>query len=266
MASLLESPLERPLLFEYQEGGVTISTSVLVMRTACSSMVSRGTLQVFIAPPLEVGKLNLAVGLAQRESKLNLKKNGALMKKPNHSSFYNSKTGKVILATMAERREIVAQLRLRQKMSLGEVMRELARQGIINTVTKKPFTKTTIASDFIYLQDQSLERAGVTVDIHRAEVLGELDQVSKVAWSRERVITKKNKDDEIIEDPDLPIVLATIKHRRAVTGTDAPTKISPTDPTGQKEYGADARDALISRLIPELANPSEAGPVGGDDG
>ena len=36
-------------------------------------------------------------------------------------------------------------------------------------------------------------------------------------------------------------------------------KIAPTDPTGQHEYGADARNTLISRLIPELASKSEIG-------
>ena len=37
-------------------------------------------------------------------------------------------------------------------------------------------------------------------------------------------------------------------------GYGKPTLIAPTDPTGTKEYGADARESILSKLFPELSD------------
>lgn len=37
------------------------------------------------------------------------------------------------------------------------------------------------------------------------------------------------------------------------------TKIAPTDPTGEKEYGADARNDLLGKLLPELTGAGAGG-------
>ena len=43
-------------------------------------------------------------------------------------------------------------------------------------------------------------------------------------------------------------------------------KVAPTDPTGTKEYGSDARDAIISKLLPGLALGDEEGETGESNG
>ena len=40
-------------------------------------------------------------------------------------------------------------------------------------------------------------------------------------------------------------------------GYGKPLLIAPTDPTGTKEYGADARTAILGKLLPELADGNE---------
>ena len=40
-------------------------------------------------------------------------------------------------------------------------------------------------------------------------------------------------------------------------GFGKPSKIALTDPTGTKEYAADARDAIIGKLLPELTDQGQ---------
>lgn len=159
---------------------------------------------------------------------------------------------------MHERRELVTQLRLREHLSLNQIVKRLADMGFVSILSGKPFGKTIISEDLKFIQQQSIDRANATIDEHRAEVLAELDEVSKVAWTKKQKI-KLDGEETLIDDPDLMIVLAAAKQRRAVTGVDSPTKISPTDPTGMREYGADARSIILSKLIPELTSESEEG-------
>ena len=42
-------------------------------------------------------------------------------------------------------------------------------------------------------------------------------------------------------------------------GYGKPLLIAPTDPTGKKEYGADARNTILGILLPELASGDTAG-------
>ena len=42
-------------------------------------------------------------------------------------------------------------------------------------------------------------------------------------------------------------------------GYGKPLLIAPTDPTGKKEYGADARNAILGVLLPELASGGSEG-------
>ena len=166
-----------------------------------------------------------------------------------------------MLATRAERLEIVARLRIREHLSVPEIVKRLAEMGMVNVLTRKPFSKSTVATDCTFLKERSIERANATIDEHRAHVLDEIDEVAEVAWAKTKGSGKK-----VTEDPDLPIILSATKQRRAVTGTDAPTKISPTDPTGQKEYGADVRNILISKLLPDFTGESETEEAGESDG
>jgi hypothetical protein len=58
-------------------------------------------------------------------------------------------------------------------------------------------------------------------------------------------------------DPTTVDRLLRIMERRAkLLGLDAPTKISPTDPTGEREYDS---SELFSKLLPELAGNGETG-------
>ena len=60
-------------------------------------------------------------------------------------------------------------------------------------------------------------------------------------------------------------VLKIVKELNKMDGNYEPLKIAPTDPTGQYEYGADARNALLGKLIPELAGRGEASEAGEPD-
>ena len=206
---------------------------VSVVHWACSSIL------------LGWGKLGFQIRLVRRRTRKPGERSAATM---SGSTFYKTAKGKQIRTTMAERREIVARLLVRNKFTQVQIMNKLNSMGLVNVVTGKPFTKSTISTDCAFLHEESLARAAKTIDGHRAAVLDELDAVSREAWG------SSGEDEEDLVPPNLPIVLATTKQRRAVIGVDSPVKIAPTDPTGQKEYGIDAREELISKLVHRTAN------------
>lgn len=51
-------------------------------------------------------------------------------------------------------------------------------------------------------------------------------------------------------------IIYYLNHKGQELGFGKPTKIAFTDPTGEKEYGADARAAILGKLLPELADES----------
>ena len=54
-------------------------------------------------------------------------------------------------------------------------------------------------------------------------------------------------------------VIKIVQELNKMDGNYEPMKIAPTDPTGTKEYGADTRSDLISKLLPGIA---AAGTIG----
>ena len=61
-------------------------------------------------------------------------------------------------------------------------------------------------------------------------------------------------------------VIRIVQELNKMDGNYEPLKIAPTDPTGTKEYGADTRSDLISKLLPGLAaNATTGGSEEADD-
>ena len=58
-------------------------------------------------------------------------------------------------------------------------------------------------------------------------------------------------------------VIKIVQELNKMDGNYEPMKIAPTDPTGTKEYGADTRSDLISKLLPGIAASTTVG--GGEE-
>ena len=54
-------------------------------------------------------------------------------------------------------------------------------------------------------------------------------------------------------------VIRIVQELNKMDGNYEPLKIAPTDPTGTKEYGADTRSDLISKLLPGIAAKATGG-------
>jgi len=49
-------------------------------------------------------------------------------------------------------------------------------------------------------------------------------------------------------------IIYYLNHKGGDLGFNKPQKIAFTDPTGEKEYGSDARDIVLGKLLPEIVN------------
>lgn len=74
-------------------------------------------------------------------------------------------------------------------------------------------------------------------DLRRME-LERLDALHGVLWAQ-----AQDGDQGAVDR-----LLRVMERRARLLGLDAPTKIAPTDPTGQEEYGNDIKQQLISRF------------------
>lgn len=169
----------------------------------------------------------------------------------------------------AERdRELIARLYLRGK-SQQEITDELNTQYYSND----PISRQQISYDIRLIIDR-WERSAVNhIEQRKAQELAKLNLVETAAWDgfekslqdREKRITGINARGSIdtttqegqAGDPRyLDIILKCVDKRCQILGLDAPTKIAPTDPTGQKEYtGAmsdEERAARISAILSQV--------------
>ena len=71
---------------------------------------------------------------------------------------------------------------------------------------------------------------------------------------------------KLIDKLNVPAIIFFLKTKGRGRGYTEHLQIAPVDPTGTKEYGADTRNALLSKLIPGLALEDEEGEAGEADG
>jgi hypothetical protein len=80
------------------------------------------------------------------------------------------------------RRRNVASLMVRG-MTQREIQEALARQGILNPETKKPYSLGTVNGDCQYWRDKWLEEAMDDIQVWKARLLAELREARRSAWS-----------------------------------------------------------------------------------
>jgi hypothetical protein len=132
------------------------------------------------------------------------------------------------------RRRKVAALRLRG-LSLYEIVDALASGPamLMNPETGDAFGKSTIDRDLRFLEREWRKEAVAAIAEHKAIQLAELREARRKAWSA----------------GDVPEVRQNIALEMRLLGTEAPTKIAPTDPSGDNPYTGlnddELRDAIL---------------------
>lgn len=156
-------------------------------------------------------------------------------------------------------RETISRLRLR-----GRTLDQIADEVGVSKMTVRRELKALIgewqqsaAEDIAAVKARELRR----LDEIESETWAEWER-SKQDWEKRMVEKgggKGGKDKSKIErggqcgDPRYLNVLIGIGERRAkILGVDAPTKIAPTDPTGEREHGKMTDEELNARIA-ELA-------------
>lgn len=168
------------------------------------------------------------------------------------------------LAQRAKHRQRIAELRLKGT-TIAEIVRSLR------------LSESTVHREIRSLNAEWKASAAASIDEHRARELRKLELVEQAAWKEyersRKDYTKKTAEDVEIKgrDGEGPTVLPGTKHkvetggrlgdprllqialnageaRRKILGLDAPTKVAPTDPTGEKPYQAMGDDELTRRI------------------
>lgn len=144
------------------------------------------------------------------------------------------------------RRRQVAALKLRG-LTLREIEEALAKAGLMNPKTGKPWDLKTVWKDVTHLQAEWKEEARKDTDDHRARLLAEIGAAKRAAWNHN----------------DLDVVLKAIKEEKALLGVDAPLKVAPTTPEGKAlPMGMDLSRLTLDQLealegIVKAATPGE---------
>jgi predicted transcriptional regulator len=145
---------------------------------------------------------------------------------------------------------------------------ELYREGIYQAVIANQLglSQATVSREIKLLRDK-WEQEGID-NINQAKVreLEKLDTLELVYWNawmrsqKDSVVTTKGKQstgdvdfNRIEKNRDgnkafLDGVMDCIKQRCAILGVEAPTKIAPTNPTGDQPYDNDKANQSLSAL------------------
>lgn len=166
----------------------------------------------------------------------------------------------------ASHRQKIAELRL-----TGHTVHQIVRMSKLS--------KSTVQREFRALAADWLEAAAIATDEHRAVELARLEQIEREAfaeWERSKLdyakeftesvkgmceqagfetkpkVVKRETGGRIGDARFLQIILNAQERRAKLLGLDAPTKVAPTDPTGEQPYDR-MSDAEIDARIAELA-------------
>lgn len=168
-------------------------------------------------------------------------------------------------------RETIARLRLRAR-TLAQI------------VTETGLSKATVCRELNIIEAEWRESAQEAIDRVKAREMQKLDHLEQEAfeqWERskadaeKRVVEKGGRDGRKSKierqgqcgDPRYLNVLLGIHERRAkILGSDAPTKVAPTNPDGTESYrpmSDEELDARIRELASKVGMPEGAAPHGG---
>lgn len=129
------------------------------------------------------------------------------------------------------RRRQVASLTLRG-ITMREIEDALAKAGMKNPKTGKPWDLKTVWKDIQFLRQGWREEAKKAMGDHQAQILAKLEEVERAGWT----------------GANLEVVLKAIAQRRALLGTDAPMKSALTDTEGNDV----SREAIFANLHAKL--------------
>lgn len=154
----------------------------------------------------------------------------------------------------------------------GKFQHEIA--STINSDPDRDYTLTQpmISYDLKAVQDDWRDSAVRDFDAAKAEAIAKIDELERTYWAawlasretKERTIQEQivattartkaviHKEEQVGDPRFLAGVQWCIDRRCKLMGLDAPLKIAPTDPSGQKEYDADSRAAFQAELRDRL--------------
>jgi len=144
----------------------------------------------------------------------------------------------------------ITQARVSQELKVIQKEWERRYAGTIHQLKMRELTKID-ALELMYLDqfEKSINLSRVT----REEKRG-----NKESYTKERV-----EENELGDPRYLQGIQWCIEQRCKLLGLNAPVKVAPTDPTGEKEYGALTDNELARRLLAVIA-AGKADGVGGD--
>jgi hypothetical protein len=152
---------------------------------------------------------------------------------------------------IAIRRERVARLRLR-----GLTEREIAFQlgsgenALFNPKTHKPYSNFIVHRDLEWLREQWEKEATKEIGEWKTKLIVEVEEVKRAAWAH----------------GELETVLKCVTQQRKIMGIDAPVKIAPTSPDGEKPYESLSDEERVARLAAILDAARERGSKPPDSG
>ena len=171
---------------------------------------------------------------------------------------------------MDDRRARVASCKI-QGLSIRKTIDVLAKAKCVNPDTGKPWSTAIIKSDVDHLVARWREEALRDISQAKAEELAKLDELEREAWAawhrgigRKQVRTTKiggkeggevSLRTEVLNgDPRyLGIVLDCQQRRAKILGLDAPQKIAPTNPEGDRPYQPQDLSGLSDDELRQLA-------------
>lgn len=135
----------------------------------------------------------------------------------------------------------------------------LLRNPKIRAYISKRYAEVAMDSNEVLGRLAKLARSSASNYVDKHGVV-DWDKVKKDGYAIKSITHTKGKNSKVETEGRLKALeLIGRVHGMYIT------KIAPTDPTGKKEYGADARSDLISKLLPELAIADTGGETGEAD-
>lgn len=183
-----------------------------------------------------------------------------------------------------DRRARVASCKV-QGLSIRQTIAALAKAGCVNPDSKKPWAICAIKADLDALTARWQSEALRDISQAKAEELAKLDELEREAWAawyrgigRKQIRTTKTKRGTDATQGDAPtapgmdetetsvrteslngdprylgIVLDCQQRRAKMLGLDAPQKIAPTNPEGDKPYQPQDLSGLSDDELRQLA-------------
>jgi len=118
--------------------------------------------------------------------------------------------------------------------------------------------------------DGILYQAAENLGCSRQAIYNYINKYPKVAEAYDEanetnIDAVESKLMTLIKGGNVPSTIFFLKTKGRSRGYTEHIQIAPTDPTGTKEYGSDARDAILSKLLPGLTLRDEEGETGAAD-